>query len=209
MERNRYRYLETLDELGYIPLHFKGDDILYESIIKCFESLGKSTCNAILNHLCSICGLSEKELLTNCEVFEKVLNNVFGRTAERLLDMIKRELLLNAVSSNKCNLTASEILDPSLRIRTILNDIQTIDITEFKSSTPCHIAFLYWDKAAEEKILNHLIISPKKVERPVSFLSEKVFDAPNSFNILHNTLLDHSISLTNNHHFKKTIKLLK
>jgi hypothetical protein len=94
--------LETLDELGYIPLHFKGDDILYESIIKCFESLGKSTCNAILNHLCSICGLSEKELLTNCEVFEKVLNNVFGRTAVRLLDMIKRELLLNAVSSNKC-----------------------------------------------------------------------------------------------------------
>lgn len=63
--------------------------------------------------MCSLCSLSEKELLTNYELFEQVLNNVFGRTAERLLDIIKRELLLTAVSSNKCNLMASEILDPS------------------------------------------------------------------------------------------------
>jgi hypothetical protein len=204
VERSKFRYLETLDELGYIPVQFKEEEILYESIIKSFESLGKSTSNALLDHMCSLCSLSEKELLTNYELFEQVLNNVFGRTAERLLDIIKRELLLTGVSSNKCNLTASEILDPSLTIRTILNDIQVNEITEFlKSSTLGHIAFLYRSKAAEEKILSRLIISSKKVSGSVPILSEPSSDTSNSFNILYNALLDHKISISNNVDFEK------
>lgn len=202
MERSRY--FGTLDELGYIPVNFKEDDILYESIIKSFESLGKSTCNAILNHMCSVCGLSERELLTNYELFEDVLCSVFGRIGERLLDIIKRELLLNAVSSNRCNLTASEILDPSLKIRTILKDIQASEITEFlKSSSMSHIAFLYKSKADQEKILSRLIILPKKVSGPLPNLSEKSFDISNSLNVLYNALLDQNSSVKNNEDFKK------
>lgn len=209
MNSTSYKYLETLDELRYIPIHFKGEDLLYESIIKSFESLGKSTCRALLNNLGSICGLSEKELLTNYELFEEALYNVLGETAERLLSIIKRELLTIGISSNLCSLTVTEILDPSLKIDAVLKDILTNEIIDFlKSSAHKHIAFFYNNKVAKEKILQHFIHPSGNEDGSGIILSERSLGISNSFNILYHELLQENNSDSNKSITEKISKWL-
>jgi hypothetical protein len=66
--------LTILDELGYIPVPSKAEYIVSDSIKKSFESLfGNEATVSILNHLTSLYGLSEKELTTNYDIFEKSL----------------------------------------------------------------------------------------------------------------------------------------
>jgi len=91
------QYSNVLDELGYFPLSSKSEAILYDAAKKSIERLGGSASKALLDHICSINGLSEKELLTNYDLFEKSLYRVLRKGAEVILHYLKRELLVQAI----------------------------------------------------------------------------------------------------------------
>ena len=57
------QYLNVLDELGYFPLSSKAEEILYDVAKKSIERLGESASKALLDHICSINGLSERNYL--------------------------------------------------------------------------------------------------------------------------------------------------
>ena len=99
------RYLNVLDELGYFPLSSKTEEILYDAARKSIERLGESASKALLDHICSINELSEKELLRNYDLFEKSLYRVLRKGAEVILSDLKRELLVHAV-----------LIDPNITI---------------------------------------------------------------------------------------------
>lgn len=83
--------LTILDELGYIPVPSKAEYIVSDSIKKSFESLfGQEATISILNHLTSLYGLSEKELTTNYDIFEKSLHIISNYAAKILLRYIKK-----------------------------------------------------------------------------------------------------------------------
>ena len=67
--------------------------------MKSIERLGESASKALLDHICSINELSEKELLTNYDLFEKSLYRVLRKGAEVILRDLKRELLVQAAGT--------------------------------------------------------------------------------------------------------------
>ncbi len=46
--------------------------------------------------MCSLYNISEYELLTNYELFEKSLNSILGKTGNTILTSIKKEILAHA-----------------------------------------------------------------------------------------------------------------
>jgi hypothetical protein len=44
--------LNILDELGYLPIASKVDEILYDSVEKAFKIIGKIAYNALLDRAC-------------------------------------------------------------------------------------------------------------------------------------------------------------
>lgn len=76
--------------------------------------------------MCSLYGLSENELLTNYDLFEKALRNTVGKgEANGILNKIKKELLAHAII-NGSSLTVREIIDPKLTINNILKDTNDV-----------------------------------------------------------------------------------
>ena len=67
--------------------------------MKSIERLGESASKALLDHICSINELSEKELLTNYDLLEKSLYRVLRKGAEVILRDLKRELLVQAAGT--------------------------------------------------------------------------------------------------------------
>ncbi len=79
--RNFQRFLNFLDELGYVAVPSQADRILYDAARRAIERFGQSASKAILDHMCSIDGLSEEELLTNFDLLEKSLQIVLRKGA--------------------------------------------------------------------------------------------------------------------------------
>jgi hypothetical protein len=148
------QYLNVLDELGYLPLSSKAEAILYDAAKKSMERLGESASKALLDHICSINGLSEKELLTNYDLFEKSLYRVLRKGAEVILHYLKRELLVRAVLIDP-NITISDIRNPRLAVGDILKRIRVVEALEFVRKIPSHkhIAFLYSNENSNADIL--------------------------------------------------------
>ena len=148
------RYLNVLDELGYFPLSSKTEEILYDAARKSIERLGESASKALLDHICSINELSEKELLTNYDLYEKSLYRVLRKGAEVILRDLKRELLVRAVLIDP-NITISDIRNPRLAVGDILKRIRAVETLEFVRKTPSHthIAFLYTNDNSKNNIL--------------------------------------------------------
>jgi len=138
------QYSNVLDELGYFPQSSKAEAILYDAAKKSIDRLGESASRALLDHICSINELLEKELLTNYDLFEKSLYKVLGKGAEVILCSLKRELLIQVVMIDP-NITIGEIRNPRLKVGDILKRIQVVDAVEFVHKIPSHshIAFLY------------------------------------------------------------------
>jgi hypothetical protein len=90
ISRDFQQYSKILDKLGYLPIPSKSDRILYDAAKESIERLGQSASKAILNHICSIDGLSEEELLTNYDLLEKSLQRVLREGSEVLLHDIKK-----------------------------------------------------------------------------------------------------------------------
>jgi hypothetical protein len=147
------QYSSILDELGYCPISSTAEDILYSVAKKSIEQLGESASKALLDHICSIDGLSEKELLTNYDLFEKALYRVLKKGAEVILDYLKRELLIQAVLIDT-SITISEIRNPRLAIRQIVQRIRAAETLEFVRKIPSckHITFLYRSDYSKDKL---------------------------------------------------------
>lgn len=105
----------------------------------------------MLDHISSVSGFSEGELLMNYDLLEKSLYNLIGKGAQVILHDIKRELLVQVVMIDP-KITISEILNPRLGIDDILKRIHAAEVIEFVRNTPSrtHMAFLYSNENSKD-----------------------------------------------------------
>lgn len=200
------QYSNVLDELGYFPLSSKAEAILYDAAKKSIERLGGSASKALLDHICSINGLSEKELLTNYDLFEKSLYRVLRKGAEVILHYLKRELLVHAILIDP-NITISDIRNPRLAVGDILKRIRVVEALEFVRKIPSHkhIAFLYRDENSKDDMLaaffdtkitgkarKGLLSSNKPTNDELSFMSYKELlqEPPREYEVVAKRLAD-------------------
>jgi hypothetical protein len=153
--RDFQRFSNILDKLGYIPIPTRSDRILYDAARRSIERFGRSASKAILDHMSSMDGLSEEELLTNFDLLEKSLQRVLRKGAEVVLHDIKIEILTHAVLMDP-TITISEIRNPQFTIRNILKRIRSTEALEFirEKASRKHIAFLYRNEDAKNKIFS-------------------------------------------------------
>jgi hypothetical protein len=170
--KNSSQCLTLLDDLDYFALSSISDDILYRSIKVSLEAIGKTYAKAVIEHICKINGLSEREILTNCDLFEDSMYRLFGRGAQSVINKVKVMVLRYSVTEQKSNLTVPEILDPSLTINDVLKEIRSVEALDFvhKMSSHNHFAYLYSNKGSLRKILSEYF-SPR--DAPKALLTEK------------------------------------
>lgn len=153
--------------------------ILYNSIKKTLEEVGVAYSKAVIDHICKFKGLSEREILTNCDLFEDSMYRLFGHGAMSIISRVKVAALRTSVMENKSDLTVPQILDPSLTLSDILMEIRRVEALNFiaKMSSYSHIAFLY----SREDSLNKLLaeyLSPKDSQRIL------ISETPEKYNYL-------------------------
>ncbi len=143
--KKNFQCLTALDDLDYIPLDSISDDILYRSIKESLEQVGKAYSKAVIDHICRINRLSEREILTNCDLFEDSMYRLFGHGAVSIINKVKVLALRHSLMEHKSNLTIPEIVDPALTINDVLNEIRRIEALDFvhKMASHNHIALLY------------------------------------------------------------------
>jgi hypothetical protein len=164
--------LKTLDDLDFVPYDSIAENILYHSIKQSLEQVGIAYSKAVINHICNLKGLSEREILTNCDLFEDAMYRLFGYGAVSIINKVKVTALATAVMEDRSNLTVPEILHPSLTINDVLNEIRRIEALNFvrKMSSYNHIAFLYTKKESLDKVLS---VYFGESQSPTAILSEK------------------------------------
>lgn len=148
-----FRYLSILDELQYITSISVSDRILHDSIKNSLESVGKSYSKVLLHNMCSFYGLSENELLTNYDLFERSLYRILGKAAQPLIGCVKVEMLRYAIM-NGSEITATDILNPMLTVSYVLKDIHDREVFDFVRYVPscelcCQITFFFTYKKYE------------------------------------------------------------
>jgi hypothetical protein len=153
--RDFHRISNILDKLGYIPIPSQADEILYQAATRAIDRFGQSASKAILDHICSIDGLSKEELLTNFDLLEKSLQRVLRKGAQVVLHDIKIEILTQAVLIDP-TITISEIRNPQLTIPNILKRIRSTEALEFirEKALHKHVAFLYRNENAKNNIFS-------------------------------------------------------
>jgi hypothetical protein len=155
MHPAKFRYLSILDELRYLPTVYLSDRALHDSIKDSLENIVKSSSKLLLYRMCSLYGLSENELLTNYDLFERSLYRILGKTGQPIIGHIKADMLRYAVM-NGSEITATDILDPKLTVSYVLKDIQDTETFAYVRNVPScqHIAFLYTNEFTKNKILS-------------------------------------------------------
>ena len=159
----------------------------------------------MLDHICSINGLSEKELLTNYDLFEKSIHRVLRKGAEVILRDLKRELLVQVVLIDP-NITIGDIRNPLLAVGDILKRIRVVETLEFVRKIPLHkhIAFLYINENSKADILaaffdtkipgkatKALLSSNKPTKDDLSYMSyEELLQEPREYEVVANRLAD-------------------
>ena len=155
--------LTLLDKLGYIPVSSKAEHIISESIEKSLESLfGHAATVVLLHHLASFYGLSEKELTTNYDIFEKSLSKISAYGAKIILKDIRKEMLIETIkSSTGSEITEQDILNPDIGIREIINKIGYDEIAKFVHAMPPgeHINLVYKNEDTKDKVLSSFLSS--------------------------------------------------
>ncbi|MDQ6864166.1 MAG: hypothetical protein M3044_10110, partial [Thermoproteota archaeon] len=148
------QYPSVLDELGYFQISSKAEQLLHDAAKKSIALLGETASKDLLEHISSISGFSEGELLMNYDLLEKSLYNLLGKGAEVILHDLKRELLVQVVLID-AKITITEILNPRLGVGDILKRIHTIEVVEFVRRIPSHshIALLYTNDNSKDKML--------------------------------------------------------
>jgi hypothetical protein len=93
-----------------LSMYSKAEKILFNSIMKSFEMLEDSPIQGLINTMCSHSGLSETELLTNYDLFEKSLRQILYDGADIILDFLKDEMLQYS-AIKRSSLTINDIMD--------------------------------------------------------------------------------------------------
>ena len=150
-----FRYLSILDELQYLPTLSLSDRALHDSIKKSIETIGKSFSKALLHNMCLFYGLSQNELLTNYDLFERSLYRILGKAGEPIIRLIKAEMLTYAIM-NGSEITVADIMDPNLTASYVLKDIRDREVFDFvRNISQCeHIALLYRSETTKNKIFS-------------------------------------------------------
>jgi hypothetical protein len=153
-QREFQRYSNILGRLGYLPISSKADQTIPDIIKKSLEQIGKSYCRAILYNMCSLCNLSEYELLTNYDLFEKSLESILGHTGKAILTGIKKEIIARAISIDPA-IAIGDTRNPQLTIGDILKSIRAAEALGFIHGNPSytHTAFLYTSQCSKNEIL--------------------------------------------------------
>jgi len=200
--KTNVKCLNILDELGYLPIASKADQVLYDSVKEAFKIIGKKAYNALLHRACSTHALSERELLTNYDLFEKSLYEIFGKISFILLHELKKEMSVIMDS----RLTVSDILNPSLSIGDVLKNIREVEVFEFvhKILSHVHILFLYENKNFKNKILSEFFFKRDNDNVPKGLLSDTPANDLNqiSSNLLHDELV---VRVQNKHEVLKKL----
>lgn len=142
--------------------------------------VGKAYSKAVINHICALNRLSEREILTNCDLFEDSMYRLFGHGAISVIKKVKLLALRHALMEHKSNLTIPEILDPLLTINDVLNEIRRIEALDFahKMASYNHIALLYSKRDSLNQILSEYFSAS---DAPKALLSE----CPGNYRHLH------------------------
>jgi hypothetical protein len=158
--------------------------ILYQSIKKVIKhDLGESLYYTLIHHICKQSGLSEKELLTNYDLFERSLFNVLGNTgANLILGRIRHEILIQAVLQYGSTLSEDDIRNPTLSFNNIIRDIASSQIFEFihKISLHKHVTFLYSTEDSKQKALS-AFFNTSVTENPITFDSSETLSSHQRF----------------------------
>jgi hypothetical protein len=148
------QYPSILDDLGYILISSKAEQILQDGAKNSIAFLGENASRQLIDRMCSISGFSEAELLMNYDLLEKSLFKVLGKGSEVILSNLKRELLVQVVLIDP-NITISEIRDPRVVVGDILKRIHTVEVVDFVRKIPSHshVALLYTNDNSKDKLL--------------------------------------------------------
>jgi hypothetical protein len=124
--------------------------------------------------MCSLCNLSEYELLTNYDLFEKSLKSILGYTGNPILNGIKKEIIARAVSIDS-TIAISDIRNPQLTIGDILKSIRAAETLGFihKNSLHKHTAFLYRNQSFKNEILSAFFDTKINSKAPKGLLLSK------------------------------------
>jgi hypothetical protein len=183
--------LTVLDTLEYYPLNSAIDEIVYKSVKKSLGTLGESISETILNHICSLYRLSEKELLTNYDLFEKSLYSSFNEGAYIIIKRIKREILSHAVL-HVPDLTADDILNQNFTVHDIIKKIHEEQICDFIRKLPAdeHVIFFYKNKSFKDKILSAFFEPAINHKKALKGLISVKRNTSNNLNLDSNILFD-------------------
>jgi hypothetical protein len=166
-----FQCLTVLGDLDFFPLDSISENILYRSIKQSLEQVGIAYSKAVINHICNLNRLSEREILTNCDLFEDSMYKLFGHGAVSVINKVKVLTLRTALMEQKSDLTVTEIPAPSLTINDVLNEIRRIEALDFvrKMASYNHLALLYSKKDFLNEVLSEYF---SHKDAPKALLSE-------------------------------------
>ncbi|MGE5634653.1 MAG: hypothetical protein ACM3VV_05430 [Deltaproteobacteria bacterium] len=154
------KLINFIESSGYIYGNQKTDIVIREIILNVLQRIGKSYSKALIYQICNLYGLSQNELLSNYELFEKSITRVLGKTGFPIILRIKKELLKYLVL-NKLEISIKDILDPSFNVPEIINKLVESNNYELISeilNKRNHIIFLlYSNDKYIEKIIKNLV----------------------------------------------------
>jgi hypothetical protein len=192
------RIMDIIEGIRYVPaISYNATQILCESIktvVK--QDLGEHLSNVLVQRICKQSGLSEEELLTNCDLFEKSLYNILGDTgAGLILGRIKHDILLHAVLQNGSTLTEDEIKNPNLSLNDIMEDITRSQFFEFiREIRPHdHVTLLYSNEDSKQRALS-AFFNPSAKEKTVKGLVSRKLLGHTDFKLDSNVLYDELFS---------------
>ena len=165
------KLINFIESSGYIYGNQKTDIVIREIILNVLERIGKSYSKALIYQICNLYGLSQNELLSNYELFEKSITRVLGKTGFPIILRIKKELLKYLVL-NKLEISIKDILDPSFNVPEIINKLAESNNYELISeilNKQNHIIFLLCsnDKYIIEKIIKNLVQISKGTKKDI------------------------------------------
>jgi hypothetical protein len=192
-------YITILDNLGYIPIPSSVEEVLYTSIKKSVEVIGESYSKLLLHAMSLLSGLTEKELLTNYDLFEKSLHKILDAGADVIIRPLRKELLMRGVLIAP-SLTVIDILNPQFTVNDILRSICDAETLDFVRKIPAHnhIIFLYKSESSNDKLLYEFFENLTDrdsidYDTPRGLLSSKPPNA-NLLNTVSNILYDQLLS---------------
>ena len=174
-----------------------------ESIKRAFENLfGHEATLVLLHQLGSFYGLSEKELTTNYDIFEKSLCKISSYGAKIILRDIRKEMLIETIKSSLgSEITEEDILNPDVGIADIIKKISYREITKFVNEIRPgqHISLIYENEDTKDKVLSAFLSSETHqddiMNNQIASRTGLISNKQTKFNYVNNILYCEDLSL--------------